>query len=62
MKRFIIEFKVTDHFADDAGYKMPNERIIVEAVGRDEAIRKFCSDMGDCSYSILDVRERTWSW
>jgi arabinogalactan endo-1,4-beta-galactosidase len=63
MKRFMVEFKITDHFADDAGELAPTQQTLVEAVNKEQAIRQFCSDMVatyECSYSILDVRERFW--
>lgn len=63
MKRFMVEFKITDHFADDAGQEMPIQRTLVEASSKEQAVKKFCSDMAasyECSYSILDVQERFW--
>jgi hypothetical protein len=63
MKRFMVEFKITDHFADDAGEISPTQQTLVEAVSKAQAIRQFCSDIKatyECSYSILDVRERFW--
>ena len=63
MKRFMVEFKITDHFTDDAGELTPTQQTLVEASSKIEATRKFCSDMAatyDCSYSILDVQERFW--
>ena len=63
MKRFMVEFKVINHFSDDAGELSPVEQTLVEAVSKIEATRKFCSDMAasyECSYSILDVQEQLW--
>lgn len=61
MKLFMVEFKIIDHFADDAGMYASAERTLVEANSKMEATKKFCLDMAasyEHSYSILDVQER----
>jgi hypothetical protein len=53
----MIKFKMIDHFADDAGFAAPTERIIIEALDRQNAIKKFCTNMDVASFEILSIEE-----
>lgn len=55
--RYVISFKMVDHFADDAGYKMPVESTIIEAKSMALAVTAFAELMSGESYEILDVKD-----
>lgn len=55
MARYQVYFKMVDHFNDDAGYLMPTESTIVDAVDRLEAVNKFHSGLDGEDAEIIAV-------
>lgn len=57
MKKFLITFRMVDHFADEAGVLVPTERTIVESPCNMTATMSFCTDMKGESFIIDNVEE-----
>ena len=57
MKKFLITFRMVDHFNDEAGYPMPLEQTIVESPCNMTATMEFCTDMKDERFVIESVEE-----
>ena len=57
MKYFSVYFIMTDHYGDDAGYKAPTERSIVDGENKQEAIETFCSSTSGELFEIVEVIE-----
>lgn len=56
-KKFLITFKMVDHFNDDAGYHMPIEQTIIESPCNMTATMEFCEDMKGERFILLNVEE-----
>ena len=59
MNRYLVEFSVVDHFADDAGQLQYVESTCVLADSVEDAMQKFCAEMAeqDVRYVLHDVYE-----
>lgn len=58
MKQYTIYFKMINRFNDESGYKMPTEQTIIDADLEKDAVIKFCDQMIDERFQIIEVQER----
>lgn len=47
-----------NRFNDESGYKMPTEQTIIDADLEKDAVIKFCDQMIDERFQIIEVQER----
>jgi hypothetical protein len=57
MSRFLVVFKMVNHYDDDAGCIQPQERTIVESPCNMTAVQQFCNDMSGENFEIISVEE-----